>query len=230
MIPLIDENETESFPIINLLLIGINCAVFLYMVLFFPDRIERLFFQLGFIPYEFSHFEDLQPRNLLPFPLTVFSSMFMHGGWLHLLSNMLYLFIFGDNVEDRLGHGRYLLFYILCGLAATSVHGIVNPNSQIPTVGASGAIAGVLGAYMILFPKARIKTLFIIIYMVRIIRIPAIYLLGYWIAIQVLSAVAKYSHEAGGGIAWFAHIGGFISGLILIFMMKKRKARRTPHR
>jgi len=184
-----------------------------------------LFLRLGCIPYEFTHFVDVNPLALIPVPLTVFSSMFMHGGWIHLLSNMLFLWIFGDNIEDKLGHFKYLFFYMICGIAATFFHIFTNFNSRIPSIGASGAIAGVMGAYMFLFPKARIKTLVILFVFIQVIRIPAIVILGYWILIQVLSGFAEFGTRSGSGIAWFAHIGGFITGLILIILMKKNRRR-----
>ncbi len=226
MIPLKDENPSDTIPIVNIFLIITNISVFIYQNYFVPGGAQPLFLQLGFIPYELSHFVDINPKNLVPVPLTIFTAMFMHGGWLHLLSNMLYLWIFGDNIEDILGHVKYLIFYIVCGIAATLVHGFINIDSQIPTIGASGAIAGILGAYMFLFPRARIKTLLIIFFFVKIVYIPAIIMLGFWILIQAISGFAEYGLRTGSGIAWFAHIGGFITGLALIAIIKKRKGRR----
>jgi len=229
MIPFQDENPSRTIPIINTLLIIANISAFIYLTYFVPAGASHpSIMNLSFIPYEWSHFTDIHAKNMVPVPLTVFTSMFIHGGWIHLLSNMLYLWIFGDNIEDTLGHFKYLIFYLLCGIVATLAHGIININSQIPTVGASGAIAGVLGAYLILFPKARIKTLFIIVIFVKVIRIPAFVILIYWISLQLLSAYAEFGQgmsNVGGGIAWFAHIGGFFAGLILVMVMKKRKRR-----
>ena len=226
MIPLTDENPTDTIPIVNIFLIITNISVFIYQNYFVPGGAQPLLLKLGFIPYELSHLVDINPKNLVPLPLTIFTAMFMHGGWLHLLSNMLYLWIFGDNIEDILGHVKYLIFYIVCGIAATLVHGFINIDSQIPTIGASGAIAGILGAYMLLYPRARIKTLLIIIFFVKIVYIPAIIILGFWILIQVISGFAEYGLRTGSGIAWFAHIGGFITGMTLIAIIKKRKGRR----
>lgn len=228
MIPLKDENPSKTIPVVNIFLILTNISVFIYLNYFAPVATRSIIFKLGFIPYELSHFVDINPKNLVPIPLTIFTAMFMHGGWLHLLSNMLYLWIFGDNIEDILGHTKYLFFYVMCGIAATLVHGFININSQVPTLGASGAIAGVLGAYMFLFPKARIKTLVILFVVIQIVHIPAVIMLGYWILLQVLSAYAEHGSRAGGGIAWFAHIGGFVAGLVLIIMMKKPGRRRYP--
>jgi len=142
MIPLKDENPSRSFPFVNLFLILANISVFIYQNFFVPGGAKALFFQLGCIPYEFSHFVDLNPSALVPVPLTILTAMFLHGGWIHILSNMLFLWIFGDNIEDTLGHFKYLAFYILCGLIASFFHIFTNLNSQIPTIGASGAIAG----------------------------------------------------------------------------------------
>ncbi len=230
MIPLKDENPSNTIPFINVLLIIANTCAFVYQMYFAPGDVQDLFFRLGFIPYEVSHLVDLSPENLVPIPFSIFTSMFIHGGWFHLLSNMLYLWIFGDNVEDRLGHVRYLFFYVMCGMLATLVHGFSDPNSTVPSVGASGAIAGVLGAYLYLFPGTRINTLFVVLVFVRIIKLPALIVLGLWILTQILSGFAKYGSQTGGGVAWFAHIGGFFSGLILIVVMKKRNRGRYSKR
>ncbi|MDY6793216.1 MAG: rhomboid family intramembrane serine protease [Thermodesulfobacteriota bacterium] len=225
MIPLRDENPSSTIPLVTIFLILANICLFIYLNYVVPGETNQFFLKLGFIPFELSHFKDISPKNLVPVPLTIFTSMFIHGGWIHLLSNMLYLWIFGDNVEDLLGHIKYLVFYVTCGIAAAGGHFLVNTSSKIPTVGASGAIAGVLGAYVFLFPKARIKTLFIIFIFIHIVNIPAILMLGFWIIMQVLSAYFEYGTQTGGQIAWFAHIGGFASGLMLIIVMKKRKKR-----
>ncbi len=227
MIPLKDENPSRTVPVVNIFLIVINIVVFIYMNTVAPLPVRSIILKLGFIPYELSHYVDVNPQNLVPIPLTIFTAMFMHGGWLHLLSNMLYLWIFGDNIEDKLGHVKYLLFYLTCGIAATLVHGLINFNSRIPTLGASGAIAGVLGAYLLLFPKARIKTLLFFGIFFQIIHIPAMLILGYWILIQILSAYAEYGTKTGAGIAWFAHIGGFVAGLVLIVALKPRERKRS---
>jgi membrane associated rhomboid family serine protease len=222
MIPLSDENPSKSIPLVNILLITANIFVFVYQNFFVPGGADSLFFRLGVIPYEFTHFVDMSPRNLVPVPLTIFTSMFMHGGWLHIIGNMWFLWIFGDNIEVRLGHIQYLFFYIVCGIAGSLFHIFTNLNSTIPSIGASGAIAGVMGAYLFLFPKARIKTLFIIIIFIQVVRIPAIIVLGYWILIQILSGVAEFGAGRGTGIAWFAHVGGFAVGFFLIILMKKK--------
>jgi membrane associated rhomboid family serine protease len=155
------------------------------------------------------------------FPL--FVSMFLHGGWAHLVGNMLYLWIFGDNVEDRLGHGRFLVFYLLCGLAAALAQILLNPTSRIPMVGASGAIAGVLGGYLLLFPHSRVLALVPIVFFFQIVEIPAFIFLVFWFFIQFLSGAASIATtQATGGVAWWAHIGGFVSGLALVYLFPKR--------
>ncbi len=225
MIPLKAENPAKKIPIFNILLISANILVFIYQNYFVSGGSEPLFFRLGCIPYEFTHFVDIEPPALIPVPLTILTAMFMHGGWIHLLSNMLFLWVFGGNIEDILGHLKYLSFYIICGVAASLFHIITNIDSQIPSIGASGAIAGVMGAYVFLFPTARIKTLLILVIFIQVVRIPAIILLGYWILIQVLSGLAEFGSKAGSGIAWFAHIGGFITGFIIIIIFRKRRKR-----
>lgn len=223
MIPLRDENPSRTVPIVNVFLIFANVSIFIYQYLLIPGGAKPLILGLGLIPYEFSHFVDIGSDALVPVPLTVFTSMFMHGGLIHLIGNMLFLWIFGDNVEDKLGHIRYFFFYVLCGVGAALLHLFTNLDSKVPTIGASGAIAGVMGAYMILFPKARIRALLILGIFIQVVRIPAIIMIGYWMLIQVVSGLAEYGASTGGGIAWFAHIGGFISGAMLVMIMRKHK-------
>ncbi len=225
MIPLRDENPSRSFPFITHLLILINCAVFIYQTFFLPGSVQAFIYKFGFIPYELVYLRSVGPSGWVPAPLTIITAMFLHGGWLHILSNMLFLWIFGDNVEDRLGHGRFLLFYLLCGIGAAGLHGLLHISSQVPSIGASGAIAGVLAAYMVLFPKARVKTLIIIVVFVRIVRLPAIVLLGYWFLIQVASGYAEMQRGISGGVAWFAHIGGFLAGFSCLYLLRKKSGK-----
>jgi membrane associated rhomboid family serine protease len=173
---------------------------------------------MGAIPFEIFHLKDIGPRSMVPIPLTILSHMFMHGGFVHLFGNMLYLWIFGDNVEDALGRVRFLLFYLCCGIGAAFVHILSDVNSTIPMVGASGAIAGVLGAYFVLYPRANVLTLVIFFLFIRTIKIPAILFLGLWFCIQVLNV------GSAGSVAWYAHISGFICGMIIIlwFVGKRR--------
>ncbi len=222
MIPLKDDNPTRRFPFINLLLIMANLAVFGYQYFYFPQGPAYFINVFGFIPSDMFGLTDTPPLTSVPIPLTLVTSIFIHGGWLHLLGNMLYLFIFGDNVEDRLGHWRYVMFYLASGICAGLVHGTLFSQSSVPCVGASGAIAGVLAAYMFFYPKARVSTLFIIFVFVRIVRLPAVVLLGLWIVLQIVSGMTELSVRTGG-VAWFAHIGGFAAGAVLAFVLKPKR-------
>lgn len=158
--------------------------------------------------------------------LTLFTSMFLHGGLFHVAGNMLYLWIFGDNVEDTLGHSRFLVLYLACGVAAVVAQTAVHPASAIPIVGASGAVAGVLGAYLLLFPHAGVWTLLILGFFIRVVRIPAVIVLGLWMAVQLLNGAARCGRPESGGVAWFAHVGGFLAGLSLLFVLRARAWRR----
>jgi membrane associated rhomboid family serine protease len=223
-IPLKDENPTSRIPYVTIIIIALNAFVF-FSQLFSPQGIQYFVYKMGAIPYEITHFKALslvvmesrEPLARLSPPLTLFVSMFMHGGIFHLVFNMLYLWIFGNNIEDFLGPARFMIFYVLSGLGASLNHILFHPNSQVPMIGASGAIAGILGAYLILYPHARVLTLVFLFFFIRIIAIPAAFVLGIWILIQVLNI------GAGGGVAWFAHIGGFLIGIALIKMFTKRK-------
>ncbi|MEW6381780.1 MAG: rhomboid family intramembrane serine protease [bacterium] len=225
MIPLKDDIPSDSFPVVTVTIIGLNCVVFVYQLLLgaYGDRLIKI---LGIIPYELSHFTDLPPLAPVPLPFTIVTSMFLHGGLAHLLGNMLYLWIFGDNVEDAMGHVRFAVFYLLCGTAAAITQVMVSPSSTIPMIGASGAISGVLGAYLLLYPQARVMTLVFFGFLIETVRLPASLLLTFWIVVQFLSgAFSLTSHSISGGVAWFAHIGGFIMGMALIFLFRKRRRR-----
>ena len=219
MIPLKDDNPTSSFPFVTIFFIAANVFVFFFQITLGPEGMELFVYKTAAIPYEITRLTDVSPRNFLAPPLTLFSAMFVHTNLIHLVGNMLYLWIFGDNIEDALGHFRFIIFYFVTGVAASLTHIAVNPDSTIPLIGASGAIAGVLGAYFVLFPRANVKTLVFIILFVQIVRIPAVVFLGLWFLLQILSSVA------GGGIAWYAHIGGFVSGALIILVFKRRRHR-----
>lgn len=223
LLPLKDDNPTSSFPFVTIGLILANGLVFYHQITLDFAESQRFIAQWGAIPYQIIYGKVLHDTPLIPLPLTLFSSMFLHGGFLHLIGNMLYLWIFGNNVEDTLGHFRFFIFYLVCGLFAAVVQIFSALDSTLPMVGASGAIAGILGAYLLLFPGARILTLFFIIIFVKLIRIPAIIILGFWFVIQLLGA-----GTAATNVAFFAHIGGFISGLILVkvFQPGRVKGRR----
>ena len=214
-IPLKDENPTQRFPVVTVVLITLNVLVFLYEI-FSPEGLQYSIYRMGAIPYEITHFTTISQLPRISPPLTLLTSLFLHGSFLHLFGNMLYLWIFGNNIEDFLGPFRYILFYLLSGLGASLVHIIFHPSSMIPMIGASGAIAGVLGAYFLLYPGARVITLVFF----WILPVPAFFILGLWFVAQVMNI------GIGGGVAWFAHVGGFLIGIALIRIYVKR--RRIP--
>ena len=227
MIPLRDNNPSRSVPFVNITLIAVNLAVFVYQ-LFLGARLEGFFHAFGVVPRQFfgdlpSHFLD--PGLYLPF----LSSQFLHGGVVHLGGNMLFLWIFGDNVEDRLGHLRYLLFYLGAGLMAGAAHAILNAGSPMPSIGASGAIAGVMGAYVVWFPRARVLTLIPLFIFIQFVEIPAVFYLGFWFLMQFFSGALSLGDartSQAGGVAWWAHIGGFAVGLAVGFIVRARNRRR----
>jgi len=233
VIPLKDTIPSSTYPFVNYCLIVVNSAVFLYELLLGPG-LEQFIQRFGVIPYYFTL--SFQPGiglkeyvGLTCLPLV--TSLFIHGGWFHIIGNMWFLYIFGDNIEDRLGHIRYLFFYLFCGVAASLGHVMINLDSIIPTIGASGAIAGVLGAYALLYPWARVKTLIIIIFIIDIVELPAVFFLVFWFIIQLFNGFGSIMSSSGhGGVAWFAHIAGFVSGLVVIhfFAGRRRKQRKPP--
>ena len=225
MLPLTDHNPRRTVPVINYLLIAANVLMFFWEISLGPN-IERELMIVSFVPVRFWA-APFYPPNLL----RILISMFLHGGWLHLGGNMLYLWIFGDNVEDRLGHFKYVIFYLLCGLAATMSHAVMNASSPLPSIGASGAIAGVLGAYIVLFPKARVTTLIPIFVFITVRELPAVLVLGLWFVLQFFVGVTSIGAgaEATGGVAVFAHIGGFVAGMALVVLMGGMRQRRTTY-
>ncbi|MBI3007152.1 MAG: rhomboid family intramembrane serine protease [candidate division NC10 bacterium] len=220
MIPLRDSIRAHRFPAVTIGLIAANLAVFLYQYLLVPESTRRIIFLYGLIPREITTGVPLVPH---PFPVqvTLFTSMFVHGGFFHVAGNMLYLWIFGNNVEDAMGHARFILFYLLSGLAAAFIQVMAGPNSPIPMVGASGAVSGILGAYLLLYPHARVLTLITLGWFWRLVEIPALIVLGFWIVVQVLNGLLTFNFQ-GGGVAWFAHIGGFAAGMLLLPFCKRR--------
>ncbi len=190
-------------------LIALNTAVFLLQAAT-PHGLELAAVRFGAVPYAVTHFRSLPEAAAFPPLLTLLTSLFLHGSLFHLGGNMLYLWIFGNNIEDRLGPVRFALFYLVCGVAASLTHILFQPDSQIPMIGASGAIAGILGAYWIIFPRARVKTFIFLIFYIDVVAIPAGIILGIWFLLQILSV------GMGGGVAWFAHIGGFLAGIVLV--------------
>jgi len=220
MFPLRDSIRSRSFPIVNWILIAASVLVFLLEQAiefgFGEVALARFLAQFSLVPSEFSF---LNPIAYIP----IFTSMFLHGGWFHLISNMWILYIFGDNVEDRMGSLRYLVFYLASGFAAGLTHVVFTSNSSLPTVGASGAIAGVLGAYMLLFPRARVVTLIPLFILPWFVEIPAVIYLGVWFLSQISSGLLSIGAMMPfGGIAWWAHIGGFVFGLLLVRIFARR--------
>jgi membrane associated rhomboid family serine protease len=229
MLPLKDDQPSYSTPYINWFLIALNILIFLFQATLDPRSSELMDRQFGEVPAHLAAFlagshRYTVPQVVLPF----FTSMFLHGGWEHVLGNMWFLYIFGDNVEDYLGHFKYLVFYLMSGLIAMGTQVAINPHSTVPTIGASGAIAGVLGAYFILYPRARVLTWFFVF----IVYIPAWFVLGEWFVMQFLYGTASLSAaQAGrdlGGIAFWAHVGGFVAGMVMIKVFPER-ARRSPY-
>jgi membrane associated rhomboid family serine protease len=221
VISLIDRNPTRRIPVVTIGLIAVNVAVFLYE-LSLGDNLALFFQDFGAVPRDVV--SSWTPGRFLPgVGLPMLTSMFVHGGWLHLIGNMLYLWVFGDNVEDKLGRPRFLVFYVLCGFAASGLHVIVDPSSATPMVGASGAISGVLGAYALLFARARVVTLIPIFVFLQVAELPALVVLGFWFVLQFFNGVLSLGYETGGSgdVAWWAHIGGFVSGLVLVFPFRR---------
>ncbi|MBN2184023.1 MAG: rhomboid family intramembrane serine protease [Candidatus Krumholzibacteriota bacterium] len=224
-LPLKDMNPTRNKPFVTVGLIVINVLVFVYQTSL-GHQGQVLVASLGATPFEITHFRDLSgpighfvhARGPNPIVITLFTSMFLHGSILHLGGNMLYLWIFGNNIEDILGPLKFILFYFLCGLIAHATHIASDPSSLIPTIGASGAVAGLLGAYLIAYPRARVLTLIFLFIFIRLTVVPAYLIIIFWFVIQLLSGFASLGGQ-GGGVAWFAHIGGFLGGVGLIYLM-----------
>jgi membrane associated rhomboid family serine protease len=224
MIPLRDQNPTKKTPIVNRLLIVANILVWIYVLTLVrqPGAIAAFYDRFAFDWREFVA-QITQGHIALDTFVPLFSHMFVHGGWLHVIGNMVYLWIFGDNVEDRLGSVPYFIFYILCGIVAAIGQGLVQPESM---VGASGAIAGVLGAYVVLFPAARISTLVFLGIFITIVQLPALVVIGFFIVLQVIDALGELrltAHQATQNIAYFAHVFGFVAGIFLLLLLRQRR-------
>jgi len=242
MFPLRDENPTELVPFVTFVIIVVNVAVWLFVQgAGSGDMFLQSLCEYGAIPGEVTgqipagSSVDLGPGATCRIgglgAGSIISSMFMHGGWMHLIGNMWFLWVFGNNIEDSMGHVRYLVFYLLTGALAAAAHIAAEPGSAIPTVGASGAISGIMGAYMVLYPKVRVQTLIFIIIYIRVIPLPAWALLAYWFFLQVVGGSASMS-QGGGGVAFWAHVGGFVAGVVLVKLFEKRKlvrAKRSGH-
>jgi len=232
MFPLRDENPTELLPVVTVVIIAINVVVWLLVQ---QGGAGEGFLQslctFGAIPADITG--KLQPGQTLQLAAettcttgglgswTILTSMFMHGGWMHLIGNMWFMWVFGNNIEDSMGHVRFVLFYLLCGVVASSAHILTDPGSAVPTVGASGAISGVMGAYLLLYPRVRVYTLFFFFIIIRVIPLPAWALLIYWFVLQLFSGLGSLGAAQGGGVAFWAHIGGFVAGVVLIKLFER---------
>ncbi len=230
MFPISDDNPRRQTPTVTWTIIGICVLVYLWQASLGDERGQVAVMEFGMIPARVFGTAQLSPElAAAPAWLTVITSMFMHGGWMHLALNMLFLWIFGDNVEDSMGHVRYLVFYIACGVAAAMAQALINPDSTIPMVGASGAISGVLGAYVLLHPKATVRVLFVLGLFVTVAHIPAMIVLGVWFLTQIASAA--FVQNDGPGVAFWAHVGGFVAGMALVPLFKKSDVKlfQPPH-
>ncbi len=230
MIPLRDDNPTRITPVITVGLIALNVLVFMYQSSLGRNGEQLFIYQFGAIPAVITGSQSL-PAELIAIPplFSLLTSMFLHGGFMHLAGNMLYLWIFGNNIEEAMGHFRYLLFYLVCGLLAASANILTDLSSVLPMIGASGAISGVLGAYLLLYPRAQVLTLIPLGFFIRLMYIPAGLVLTIWFVLQLISS--SLSRGQGGGVAWWAHIGGFAAGMALVGLFKKRRVRffNPPH-
>lgn len=222
MIPLHDDNPTAITPVLTYGLVGLNVLMFFWQLSLGPAQ-EQFIYALGVIPAVLFDTRELPPEvALVPPEVTIFTSMFLHGGWAHLLGNMLYLWIFGNNIEDAMGRGRFIIFYLICGIAAVFAQALPNPDSTVPMIGASGAISGVLGAYVLLYPHARVLVGIPFGFYLHMVRIKAGWVLGLWFALQIGSSMFQ---QGEAGVAWYAHIGGFVAGLALVPLFKRRGVR-----
>ncbi len=222
--PISDVNATKNKPIISWIILICCVVIFIYQKNFDYHFEQKIILTFGMIPSVLFEIKQLPDElAIIPSYMTLISSMFLHGGWMHLIGNMAYLYIFGDNIEDELGKIKFTIFYIFCGTFAALCQALIDINSEIPMIGASGAISGILGAYIILFPKKDIKVFFWFFIFIKIFRIPAMYVIGFWILIQFFSL--NYSEESN--IAYMAHIGGFIAGIIFIFIFRKKISKQT---
>jgi membrane associated rhomboid family serine protease len=224
MIPLRDEVPTRNFPIITVILIAVNVMVYLYQLFLAPPAYEAMLYKWAFIPIEYTRAVQVVPELSVPYGVTIFSSMFLHGGFMHLAGNMLYLWIFGNNIEDYLGKVKFIIFYLISGIAAVATFTVVDPASEVPLIGASGAIAGVMGAYMVLYPNARVHTLIFLGFFIQSVRVPAKILLIFWFVLQVISGLPTLAGPSRGGVAFFAHVGGFAFGWLYFKLTRKRPA------
>jgi hypothetical protein len=223
MIPLRDINPRYTTPFVNIAIIALNSLVWLYQVSLGADGGERFIFTLGLVPARIDELLTAHAVNLGGALMPLVTSMFLHGGWMHVIGNMWFLWVFGDNIEDRMGHSIYFLFYLACGLGAGLIHTAFNWGSSVPTVGASGAISGVMGAYFVFFPRSKIVTLVPLLVVFFTVQIPAMFFVGYWIVIQFIGGLGSMRTHGQGGVAFWAHIGGFAVGFVLAKLLQPRR-------
>lgn len=228
MIPLRDSIRSDKLPVITIGLIIANALVFFWELLLTQEELRRFVYVYGVVPRDFKEISIGDPVLSLQIIGTLFTATFLHAGWIHFLSNMLYLWVFADNVEDRMGKERFLVFYLVAGAIANYAHVIANPNSSIPTIGASGAVAAVLGAYFLSFPRSKILTLLFLGVFFTIIEVPAVMFLFIWFGLQVVSGLASIgAAEVTETVAWWAHIGGFLAGMVMVGLFSKKEARES---
>ena len=221
MIPLRDDNPSRITPLVTISLVVACVIVFVWQLSLGGRGDQQATYSLGLIPSVLFGIHHLPPALVLvPPAATIFTSMFLHGGWMHIIGNMLYLWIFGDNVEDAMGHARFLVFYLTCGVAAALTQALLDPQSTLPMLGASGAISGVLGAYLLLYPRARVLTLVPLGFFSQVVWLPAAFILLLWFGLQLLSNL--FTRSGSGGVAFGAHIGGFLAGMLLVGLFKRR--------
>jgi len=225
MIPIHDDNPTRNFPWLTVALIAANTAVFAFEITRTPAQLAQVIDSWAFVPARLS-----DPATLLPAALTMLTSAFLHAGWFHIGGNMLYLWIFGNNIEDRLGPVRFMLFYAVCASAAAMSQTLATPHSETPMVGASGAIAGILGAYLLLFPRAQVIALIPIFFYIELASVPAVFVIGFWFILQIAQGLTALGGTMESGIAWWAHIGGFAAGVLLVLPLLARGIPRQPRR
>lgn len=221
MIPIKDSPKTRRFPIVNIALILFNIAIFINKISVPMDQLQGYYLRFGAVPREITLLLTGANVDSTKVILSLFTSIFLHGGWLHLGGNMLYLWIFGDNIEDRIGHVKYLFFYLISGIVANLIQTLADPMSPIPIIGASGAVAGILGAYLVSCPRARVLALIPVFYFITLAEFPAVVFLLFWFVLQIISGVATLG-ATGVAVAWWAHIGGFVSGMLLINLFGKK--------
>jgi membrane associated rhomboid family serine protease len=228
MIPVSDTAKTRTFPYVNVALILANVIVFIYEISLSQFDINSFLFDWGVVPVDLIDWLEHPSGGSLEELFTPLTAMFLHGGWFHLIGNMIFLWVFGDNVEDALGHLRYLAFYIICGIGAVALQVCVDQEARIPMVGASGAIAGVLGAYLVLYPRATVAVLIPWLWFLGAFPVPALFVIGLWFFLQLFSGLASIGTAVGitEGVAWWAHVGGFLTGFLLIWVIPRRRQRR----